>query len=42
VLAHRLADLVDQRADVQPDVALGLRLDRVVQREQSNARPAST
>src|SRR5260370_41865535 len=34
VLGHRWRDLVIQRADVHPDVALGLRFDRLVEHPQ--------
>src|ERR1051325_11654100 len=38
VLLDRARDLVYQRAGVQPHVALRLRLDRVVQRQEPQAR----
>jgi o-succinylbenzoate synthase len=42
VLRHGRDHLVDQRAAVDPAVALRLRLERVVQREQPRPRAAST
>jgi hypothetical protein len=39
VLADRRSDLVDEGRDVESDVALALRLDRVVQCQEAGARP---
>src|SRR6266511_2380560 len=38
VLHHRARDLIDERAGIEPDVALRLRLDRVVEGKQAQAR----
>ena len=40
MLVDRRYDLVHKAADVEPDVAVTLRLDRIVQRQEAGASPS--